>query len=144
MYKLGTKSMEQFETLHPDIQMILSYLIRYYDFSVLEGHRTKARQIQLHRDGKSKLDGITSRSKHQSLPSMAVDIMPYKKGTNAFEDNEKERARFYTMMGMVKVIAAMLLEQGLITHQVRFGMDWDGDDTFRDQTFDDLPHFELV
>jgi hypothetical protein len=27
---------------------------------------------------------------------------------------------------------------------LRFGMDWDGDLDFSDQTFDDLVHFELA
>ena len=122
---------------------------------------------------KTSLDGITNKSKHQGrkIPkelqnphnlcydeqgrvivdedgdpiwSMAVDIMPWKKGTNAFSGNEKDDRRFYMLMGMVKAVAARLKAEGEITHDVRFGLDWDGDDTFRDQKFDDLPHFELI
>jgi peptidoglycan L-alanyl-D-glutamate endopeptidase CwlK len=144
MYNFSNSSKEKFDTLHEDLQTILSNLIKFYDFSIIEGHRSLETQQKYFKDGKSKLDGINQKSKHQSYPSMAVDIMPYSKGTNAFEDNEKERARFYMMMGMVKAISMDLKEKGLITHDVRFGLDWDGDNTFRDQTFDDLPHFELV
>lgn len=144
MYTFGTASSERLSTCHEDIQLILNELITFYDFSVLEGHRSDERQLKLFHEGASTLDGVNKKSKHQSLPSMAVDIMPWKKGTNAFDDNEKERARFYMMMGMVKAIASRLYKEGKITHKVRFGADWDGDDTFRDQSFDDLPHFELI
>lgn len=143
-YTLGKKSLENFKTLHPDLQTILAELIRVYDFSIIEGYRTLETQQQYFKDGKSKLDGINQKSKHQSYPSLAVDIMPYKKGTNAFSGDELDNRRFYMMMGMVKAISNKLLIAGEITHKVRFGLDWDGDDTFKDQTFHDLPHVELV
>jgi peptidoglycan LD-endopeptidase CwlK len=146
LYNFGRKSLDALETCHSDIQMILNELIKFYDFSVLEGLRTTDRQQELFKEGRSKLDGINKLSKHQSTDgiSMAVDIMPYKKGTNAFSNNEKDNRRFYTMMGMVKAISVKLLEEGLTTHIVRFGLDWDGDDTYTDQKFDDLPHLELI
>lgn len=144
MAEFSSKSKEKLETCHADIQKILNTLIKSYDFSVLEGTRTKATQMKYFREGKSKLDGIRKKSKHQSRPSMAVDIMPWAKNTNAFSGNELDNRRFYTMMGMVKAISIDLLSKGEITHKVRFGLDWDGDDTYRDQTFHDLPHFELI
>ncbi len=70
--------------------------------------------------------------------------MPYKKGTNAFSGKTKDNARFYFLMGMVKITAKNLIRKGIITHDVRFGLDWDNDDIFTDQNFDDLPHFELT
>lgn len=143
-YELSEKSLEKFKTLHPDLQKILSELIKVYDFAIIEGHRTLEQQQQYYKEGKSKLDGVNNKSKHQSYPSLAVDIMPYKKGTNAFSGDELDTMRFYFMMGMVKVIAHNLLDKGEISHGVRFGLDWDGDDTFTDQTFHDLPHFELI
>jgi len=147
MYNFGRKSEAQLVTCHEDIQAILNVLIKFYDFSVLEGLRTEERQQMLFNEGRSKLDGIKKKSKHQDKGdgfSYAVDIMPYKKGSNAFSNNTKDNARFYMMMGMVKAISEDLYAQGAINHKVRFGLDWDGDDTFRDQSFDDLPHFELV
>lgn len=149
-YSFGKSSKAKLDTCHKDIQAICNELIKLYDFSVIYGIRTQEEQVQLFKEGKSKLDGIKQKSKHQGamvdgkMVSMAVDLMPYKKGENAFSGNEKDDRRFYTMMGMVKAIAFRLKEEGKITHDVRFGLDWDGDDTYRDQTFDDLPHFELV
>ena len=164
MYSFGKTSLERYNTLHVDLQLILSELIHFYDVSILEGLRTVERQQALYAEGKSKLDGITKKSKHQgifeldengnvisdyvdengNIVSLAVDIMPYKKGTNAFSGMMKDKMRFYFMMGMVKAIAKKLLLEGKITHEIRFGLDWDSDDVFSDQTFDDLPHMELV
>lgn len=143
MYSFSTRSQNNLNSCHKDIQIILNELIKYYDFSVIEGYRNLKTQQRYFNEGKTKLDGINQKSKHQSYPSMAVDIMPYKKGTNAFSGDEKDDRRFYMMMGMAKAIAASFLEQGLISHKVRFGLDWNNDDTFKDQTFDDLPHMEI-
>ena len=143
MYSFGEKSKEKLETCHVDIQTIMNEVIKIYDFSVLEGHRTEATQRRYFAEGKSTLDGVYKKSKHQSYPSMAVDIMPYKKGTNAFSGNELDTRRFYYMMGLVKATADRLLAEGKITHKVRFGIDWDMDDVFSDQNFHDAPHVEI-
>ena len=50
------------------------------DCTILEGLRSTDRQQELYRQGKSKLDGLSKRSKHQPSPvhgmSMAVDVAP--------------------------------------------------------------------
>lgn len=144
MYKFGSKSKEKLDTCHSDLQKICNEVIKYFDFSILEGERTLEQQQIYFKEGKSKLDGINKKSKHQSSPSMAVDIMPYKENTNAFSGKELDTRRFYFMMGVVKMCAIKLLEDGEITHKLRFGLDWDGDDVFDDQNFHDMPHMELV
>jgi len=144
MYSFSKRSQARLETCHPDIQKILNELIKIYDISVLEGSRSDDRQAELFALGRSKLDGKNKKSKHQSSPSMAVDIMPYKKGTNAFSGDAKDKSRFYFMMGLVRAISKKLLNDCEISHDVRFGLDWDSDNIFNDQNFDDLPHFELI
>ena len=150
MYKFGKSSYKQLKTLHPDLQLILLNVIEYYDFSILEGIRSEERQQELFEQNRSKLDGVSKKSKHQGillnneLVSMAVDIMPYKKGYNAFSGTEKDTRRFYFLMGMIRMESKRLLESGKISHDVRFGIDWDSDDIYSDQSFDDAPHLELV
>ena len=144
MYNFGERSLTNYKTLHQDLRLILDELIKIYDFSIIEGHRTLETQRKYFYEGKSNLDGIVKQSKHQSYPSLAVDLMPYKKGTNAFSGDELDNRRFYMMMGMIKAISIRLFNNGLISHKVRFGLDWDSDDTFKDQTFHDLPHIELI
>ena len=147
MPSFSERSMARLDTCHPDIRLIMLELVKTYDCSILEGLRTTEKQQEYFIAGKSKLDGIYKKSKHQDDGtglSRAIDVMPYKKGTNAFSGEEKDFRRFYFMAGMIRAISAKLLEEGKITHKVRFGLDWDSDDVFDDQNFDDMPHFELI
>lgn len=151
MYKFGSKSKLQYMTLHKELQLILDEAIKFYDFSILQGLRTTEEQIKLYSEGKSKLDGVTKLSKHQgrkddqdNIVSFAVDLMPYKKGTNAFSGKVKDKNRFYFLMGAIRAISEKLLQEEKISHRIRFGLDWDNDDRFDDQSFDDLPHLELI
>jgi len=42
------------------------------------------------------------------------------------------------------VISELLYKMGEITHKVRFGLDWNRNMIFDDQSFDDMPHMELI
>ncbi len=140
MYSFGSTSKKRLDTAHKDIQAICNEVIKHIDFSILEGTRTLEQQQEYYRDGKSKIDGVNRKSKHQSLPSLAVDVAPYPiewKG-------DKSRARFYLLAGYFFMASEKLYEDGVIEHKLRWGGDWDSDKDFKDQSFDDLPHFELI
>jgi len=141
MFKFGDASKKRLDTCHRDLQAICNEVIRYIDFSVLEGARSLETQQKYFRDGKTKIDGINKISKHQHFPSMAVDIAPY---PIDFRNGSKSKARFYFLAGMMYQASEDLYRKGLISHKLRWGGDWDGDKEFYDQSFDDLPHFELV
>ena len=150
MYKFGEKSLTQLKTCHKDIQIILNEVIKFYDFSVLEGIRTAERQQSLFAEGKSKLDGVNKLSKHQgrqdengNIVSFAVDVMPYYKGFNPFVDNNGAKS-FYHMAGLIMAVSEMLYNENKISHLLTWGGNWDNDlDFFSDSQFFDLPHFEL-
>lgn len=131
MYKFGRISQSRLNTCHPDLQKLMGEVIKLYDFSVLEGERTLEKQQEYFKAGRSKLDGINKKSKHQSSPSLAIDIAPY-------PINFKDLSRFYYLAGLVIAKADDL---GI---KIRWGGDWDRDNDFKDQRFNDLPHFELV
>jgi peptidoglycan L-alanyl-D-glutamate endopeptidase CwlK len=131
MYKFGKKSQERLETCHADLQKILNEVIKIYDFSVLEGERTLEQQQEYFKEGKSKLDGINKKSKHQSKPSLAVDIAPFPIDWN-------DTKRFYFLAGLV---IAKANELGI---KIRWGGSWNGSFDFKQNKFNDLPHFELV
>lgn len=141
MYSFGKVSKERLDTTHKDLQIICSEVIKHIDFSVLEGTRTLEQQQEYFKDGKSKLDGINQKSKHQSLPSLAVDVAPY---PIDFKNEHKAKARFYLLAGYFFMASEKLFEDGKIKHKLRWGGDWDGDKDLKDQSFDDLPHFELI
>ena len=110
------------------------------DFGIAEGYRSVEDQQKYYREGKSKIDGITQKSKHNYNPSMAVDIYPYFDGKAQWE---KEHSSY--LAGLIHAIAEMLYNENEITHKVRWGGNWDMDGIILiDQSFDDRPHFELV
>ena len=145
MPQFGKRSKKNLRTCHKDLQKICKYVIRHYDFSVIEGARTLQKQQEYFKDGKSKLDGINKKSKHQVTKekpkSKAVDIAPY---PIDFKNDSKAKARFYQLSGYMFMASEILFAAGETTHKLRWGGDWDGDKEFEDQSFDDLPHFELI
>jgi peptidoglycan L-alanyl-D-glutamate endopeptidase CwlK len=147
MFNFGKRSRSRLDTCHPDLIMIMEEAIKVFDFSILEGIRTTEKQQEYFETGRSKLDGIHKLSKHQDHGdglSYAIDIMPYAKGENAFSGQPKDIARFYCLGGIVKMAAFKLLQDGKISHGIRWGADWNSNNLFNDQNFDDLPHFELI
>ena len=128
MPRYSKRSRSKLETAHPLLQDLFHEVIKHADCTILEGHRSEARQNMLYRQGKSKVQYPDSR--HNALPSMAVDVAPYP------IDWEDVR-RFYYFGGTVCGIAFVL------DIPLRWGGDWDGDLQVKDQNFNDLVHFEL-
>ena len=129
MPKFSAKSEEALKTCHPDLQRVLREAIKYADFSVLCGHRNKEDQDKAVAEGKSKQAWPTS--KHNSLPSRAVDISPYPIDWN-------NKAAFYYLAGFIVGIGHQM---GV---EIRYGGDWNGDfNISNDGSFLDLPHLEL-
>ena len=129
MPSFGTASRKRLDTCHPDLIQVCELVIPNYDFTVLEGYRPNARQDELFRQGKSKLKA--GQSKHNSNPSLAIDLSPY-------PVDWEDRKRFFLLAGFMFQAASQL---GVT---LRAGLDWDGDWIHTDQTFHDLPHFELA
>ncbi len=129
MPKFGKKSKSRLETCHPELRRLFQEVVNCFDCSVLQGHRSKEDQDNAYHEGRSKLK--FPKSKHNKKPSEAVDVAPY-----PIDWNDKER--FYYFAGVVKGIAIKM------DIKIRWGGDWDSDTDVKDQTFMDLPHFELV
>lgn len=129
MAKFGRSSRARLDTCHPDLQRLFEEVVKTWDCSVLQGTRDEETQNRLFDEGKSKLRW--PESKHNSLPSNAVDVAPYPIDWN-------DTGRFYMFVGYTKRVAE---EMGI---KIRVGADWDSDGNTDDQTFNDLPHFELA
>lgn len=122
-------SKNNLETCHEDLQRLFNEVIKHFDCRVTCGHRGQEEQDKAYHDGKSQLKW--PESEHNKMPSQAVDVIP-------FPVNWDDTRRFYMFVGIVRGIAAMM------EIPIRCGADWDGDMEFTDQTFHDLPHFELL
>lgn len=129
MSKFSNRSSERLNTCDERLVKIFNEVIKHFDCTILQGHRGAEEQNEYYRTGKSKLK--FPQSKHNSYPSKAVDVSPY---PIDWEDEE----RFYFFAGFVKGIATSM---GI---KIRYGGDWDSDNNLHDQTFMDLPHFEIV
>ena len=104
----------------------MNEVIKVYDISIICGYRGKAEQDRAYKNGFSKLE--FPKSKHNSTPSLAVDVYPYPTGL-------KDITEFKKMGKLIKDIAKKLLEEGLITHTIKWGGDY--------KNWKDYPHFEL-
>jgi peptidoglycan L-alanyl-D-glutamate endopeptidase CwlK len=135
MYKYSKKSQANLDSCHKDLQIIFAEVLKYIDHSVLNGHRDEAAQEKYFKEGLTKLR--YPHSKHNQIPSLAVDVAPYPVDWDAIN-------RFYFFGGYVCGVAERLKRDGAISHILRWGGDWDCDRIFKDQTFNDLVHFELV
>jgi peptidoglycan L-alanyl-D-glutamate endopeptidase CwlK len=129
MPKFGRSSSEKLSTACIELQNICNQVIKIYDFSVIEGFRTKDRQNQLFSEGKSKVQ--FPNSKHNKNPSDAIDIVPYPVD---WQDDQ----RFFFLAGLMFQEAK---NQGV---KLRWGGDWRGEYRFKENRFKDLPHFEVV
>lgn len=128
MPKFGQVSMRKLETAHPDLQRLFLEVVKYFDCTVLEGYRNKMAQDKAVAEGRSQTPYPTS--KHNRMPSMAVDVAP-------FPVDWADTKRFYFFAGVVKGIALQM------NIPIRWGGDWDGDTETKDNSFMDLPHYEL-
>lgn len=94
---------------------------RTFDFTVVCGHRGEASQEAAFAAGKSTKHWPDSR--HNTIPSTAVDLAPYPADWN-------DRLGFAKLAGYVLAVADEL------DIEVTWGGDWN--------TFEDLPHFQLT
>ena len=132
---LSTKSLTILAECHQDLQILVKRAIRYIDFSVDEAHRGKDVQEAHFAAGRSKVH--FPNSKHNLWPAEAVHLLPYP------EKWQADQRRWYYLGGIIVTLGDILYEAGETGHRIRWGGDWDSDDTFADQTFHDLAHFEL-
>jgi len=121
MPHFGRTSVERINTVHKDLQTVLYAAIEDFDFSVICGRRGEDEQNEAFAAGRSKLQW--PESKHNKVPSMAVDITPYPLDWSDID-------RF-------KDMATIVLEKA---SQLGVPLRWGGNWT----TFRDYPHFELV
>ena len=129
MNKFSAISKERLATCDERIQTVFQQVIKYFDCSIIEGHRGEALQRKYFNQGKSKVNWPDSMHNHK--PSKAVDLAPY---PIVFDDIK----RFYYFAGWAMGIAISL------NIKLRWGGDWSRDTQVKDNKFNDLVHYELI
>lgn len=120
MFKLSQKSKDKLQGVHPDLVKIVLRAIEIteVDFGISEGLRTKERQEELYKAGKSK----TLKSRH--LIGQAVDVVAYVNGQVSWE------LKYYQKISEAFHKAALELNL-----KITWGGSWVG--------FVDGPHFQI-
>lgn len=155
VYGYGRTSSEKLEQGHPVLQTLFQRAGRHTNITILNVFRGEVAQNEAFASGAS--SKRWPESKHNSMPSMAVDASPWPipEGWGDLDGqtvrdrdlNWKERVKFYEMIAVLRHEWNRMCDENPVlakTYRLRFGDDWDGDGDYRDQDFDDLPHVELV
>lgn len=130
MAHFSRTSRERLLTCDSRLILLCSELIKHFDFSVICGHRSNEEQDRLYASGRT-VDGpiVTYKrggeSIHNTMPSRAVDIAPYRNGRIVWNDEYL----FCEMAGALLYIAA---GRGI---EIEWGGHW--------RTFKDRPHFQV-
>lgn len=136
----GVSSRRRRQTCHEIIKELLDRVIEHYDFSILEGHRSKYRQNEFFRTGKSRVKWPNG--KHNTVPSLAVDVAPWINGRSCFRKKECSY-----LAGMFEMASHQLNKERALrqvsSFKLRWGGDWDGDRDLLDQSLNDLVHLEI-
>jgi peptidoglycan L-alanyl-D-glutamate endopeptidase CwlK len=128
MPRFSFDSKKELYTCDQRLIKVAEAAIQYWDFTVVDGHRTKEEQERAFYTGRSKVHW--PEGPHCANPSKAFDLAPYPIDWN-------NTPRFLLFGGKIIGLARSM---GI---ELRYGGDWDGDGNPRNQTFNDVGHFEL-
>lgn len=118
MPKFSERSLKNLAEVHVSLQKIFSEVIKRIDCVILWGYRGKEDQEKAFSEGDSELH--YPHSKHNKIPSLAVDCAPYPIDWNDF-------ASF-------KELGKIVLEEAKnLNIKIRWGAEWG-----------DYPHYELI
>lgn len=128
MPAFGVASTQRLATCDVRLQKLFNEVVKHFDCTVTCGYRNQADQEAAFAAGNTKLHWPNGN--HNHMPSTAVDVYP-------FPVQMDDTARIRVFAGFVLGVAAMM---GL---KIRWGGDWNQDTQVKDNTFNDLVHFEI-
>lgn len=126
MPRFSKRSIAKLESCHVVLQRLMNSVIEDTDFSVICGHRGPEEQDAAYAANASKFKW--PKSKHNSSPSMAVDIVPYPLDWKDIES-------FKALALVVKRHWEMIPVEELSGTTLSWGGDW--------KKFKDYPHWEI-
>lgn len=135
---LDSKSLDKLQTCDKRLINLVMVVAARIPLKVIDGFRNEAAQMAAFNANPKKSQQPWPESKHNKIPSLAIDIVPLEKvdGKEFIDWNDRER---------MTLIAGLMLNEAY--HQginLRWGGDWNGDYSVKDNKFDDLPHFEIT
>tara|TARA_R110000772_G_scaffold2839_1_gene10311 strand:+ start:24852 stop:25262 length:411 start_codon:yes stop_codon:yes gene_type:complete len=136
MATFGKTSERRLGTAHPILGILCKRVVARRDVTVCEGWRDEVKQNLYFAMKTSKVQWPNS--KHNVLPSLAVDLTPYPEMWSSVEAFKEIRL---IVLEEWEIMEAEFLTEGF---ELRHGADWDMDGDTTDQTFMDWPHWELI
>ena len=121
MFKLSTLSQAKLNTCHSDLILLINEVAKTEKCAVICGHRGKAEQEKAYNSGTSRAKW--GQSKHNQMPSLAVDVVPLPLDWDNIESFEK--------------LGNIIMEKA---KELKINIKWGRDFT----KLKDYPHFELV
>lgn len=121
MPSFSNRSMNKLLSCDARLQRLMNEVVKHFDCRIEDGYRSQADQEQAFDSGNSKAH--YGQSKHNVMPSLAVDVIPY-------PVNWEDTDRIYEFAGFVKATA---IQMGI---RIRWGGNF--------KNFFDSPHFELI
>lgn len=154
----GRESREVLDQLHPDLRRVVERVRDHRDLAVREGYRGELAQNTKQLNGRSR--ARWGQSAHNYRPVLACHLLPwpvddyYELVVRGQEIVQHSAQRAMTLRPVdsrslrawaeIHRFGAEVVTIGReLGIAVAHGGDWDGDGNLRDQTFDDLFHFEL-
>jgi len=133
MFKFAASSKRYLKECDKDLQAICKSvkIISELDFDISCGYRSLEDQKAVYNKRLSKCDGVRKKSKHNYIPSRAVDIYCYD-GDKA--DYSKEKLSY--MAGLFRAVSIDLHKRGIIKNELLWGGWWND--------LKDMPHYELI
>ena len=127
MPELSQKSLNKLSQCHPDLQRVFLEVIKTFDFTVIEGYRTKEDQDANFYKGVSRVKWPNS--KHNTLPSKAIDVWPWPVPRDSKGNLDSNSPKW-------RELAALVLEKA---EELGVKIEWGGNWT----SIVDLPHFQI-
>lgn len=127
----SSKSMTNLLECDLRLQRVFAVVLKTFDHTILTGHRPEKEQ-------NAKFFAVPQLSKvkwpdssHNCKPSKGIDACPY-----PVDFDDSKRITYFAGF-----VIATALHLGI---RLRWGGDWDSDTQLRDNSFDDLCHFEII
>ena len=154
-FAFGKGSKAKLQEGHPDLVKILNFAISIspVDFGLSCVARPFAEQLAHFQAGRSKLDPRDpeklKHAKHvitdERPKAEAADIYIYHPDAELRRQLAYDKPSLAHVAGVIIASARVLYAAGEVDHVIRWGGNWDRDGVIlADQSFDDLPHVELV
>jgi hypothetical protein len=149
-FTFSKSSLSKLERVDPRLQLLANEVLKIspIDFAITSGYRTTEEQQKLYKQSKSKLDGITKKSKHQANEyglSEAIDICPYINGKldyTATDDLFFIIGLFYAKAKELQERYEMSKGNKGLDFKLRLGALWDSNSIKRN-SFVDGYHIEI-